>query len=291
MTALQALPGNPNRDRASSAPVRTIVHRTHGSTHGPITRLVSPTDLGGLLKPFVFLDLNSFGAGVGSQGFAMHPHSGIATLTFLMTGNLRYEDTTGKKGVLLAGGVEWMRSGNGVWHIGAPVGDLRMSGFQLWVALPPSEENAHAESLYLAPSDVPHDGPARVLLGSYGNARSPIPAPWGMNYLAVGLKDSERWRYVPPAGHTVAWLAVSSGRLEVNGMVGTGELAVFEESEQAIECVAHGDTSFVLGSAVKHPHDLVMGYYSVHTSKAALAQGEAEIERIGDELRRNKRIT
>ena len=72
--------------------------------------------------------------------------------------------------------------------------------------------------------------------------------------------------------------------------MGTGELAVFEESEQVIDAVAHGDTSFVLGSAVKHPHDLVMGYYSVHTSKAALAQGEAEIQRIGAELRRGKRL-
>jgi redox-sensitive bicupin YhaK (pirin superfamily) len=111
-----------------------------------------------------------------------------------------------------------------------------------------------------------------------------------MNYLAVSLKDGERWRYTPPAGHTVAWLAVSAGRLDVNGTVGTGELAVFEESEQAIDFVAHGDTSFVLGSAVKHPHDLVMGYYSVHTSKTALALGEAEIQRIGAELRRDKRI-
>jgi redox-sensitive bicupin YhaK (pirin superfamily) len=290
MTAAQALPGNPNLDRASSAGGRAIVHRTHGNTHGPITRLVSPSDLGEFLKPFIFLDLNSFSPGLGSQGFAMHPHSGIATLTFVMTGKLRYEDTTGKKGVLPAGGVEWMRSGNGVWHIGAPVGDLQMSGFQLWVALPPSEENTHAESLYLAPSDVPHEGPARALLGSYGKARSPIPAPSDMNYLAVRLKDGERWRYTPPAGHTVAWLAVSAGRLDVNGMVGAGELAVFEESEQAIDIVAHGDTSFVLGSAVKHPHDLVMGYYSVHTSKTALALGEAEIQRIGAELRRDKRI-
>jgi hypothetical protein len=73
-------------------------------------------------------------------------------------------------------------------------------------------------------------------------------------------------------------------------MVGTGELAVFEESDRIIDVVAHGDTSFVLGSAVKHPHDLVTGYYSVHTSKAALARGEAEIERIAAELRRDKRI-
>jgi redox-sensitive bicupin YhaK (pirin superfamily) len=289
MTALQAIPGNPNIDQASSAGGRAIVHRTHGRTHGPITRLVSPSDLGQLLKPFVFLDLNSFSPGVGSQGFAMHPHSGIATLTFVMTGKLRYEDTTGKKGVLPAGGVEWMRSGNGVWHIGAPVGDSPMTGFQLWVALPASEENAQAESLYLAPADVPHEGPARVLLGSYGKARSPIPAPSDMNYLAVRLKDGERWRYTPPAGHTVAWLAVSAGRLGASGTVRTGELAVFEESDQAVDCVAHGDTSFVLGSAAKHPHDLVMGDYSVHTSKAALARGEAEIERIGSELRRDKR--
>lgn len=290
MTASQGTTDNPNLDQASSAGVRAIVHRTHGSSHGPITRLVSPSELGEFLKPFIFLDLNSFSPGLGSQGFAMHPHSGIATLTFVMAGNLRYEDTTGKKGVLLAGGVEWMRAGNGVWHIGAPVGDLQMKGFQLWVALPASEENAHAESLYLAPTDVPQEGPVRVLLGSYGKARSPIPAPSGMNYLAVNLKDGERWRYTPPAGHTVAWLAVSAGRLDVNGMVGTGELAVFEESEQVIDSVAHGDTSFVIGSAVKHPHDLVMGYYSVHTSKAALAKGEAEIQRIGAELRRDKLI-
>ncbi|GKT22443.1 hypothetical protein [Acidovorax sp. SUPP3334] len=36
---------------------RAIVHRTRGTTHGPITRLMSPGDLGEWLKPFVFLDL------------------------------------------------------------------------------------------------------------------------------------------------------------------------------------------------------------------------------------------
>jgi len=60
---------------------------------------------------------------------------------------------------------------------------------------------------------------------------------------------------------------------------------VFEEGGQAIDFVAEGETEFVLGSAVKHPHELVTGYYSVHTSEAALAQGETEIERIGSQLR------
>jgi hypothetical protein len=43
----------------------------------------------------------------------------------------------------------------------------------------------------------------------------------------------------------------------------------------------------VLGSAPKHPHDLVLGSYSVHTSIEALRQGEAEIRRIGQGLRAN----
>ena len=270
---------------------RAIVYRTRGSTHGPITRLVSPGDLGEFLKPFVFLDLFGFTPTADHNGFGMHPHSGIATLTYMIEGSVGYEDTTGKKGVLPAGGVEWMRAGNGVWHTGAPAGDSPVQGFQLWVALPASEENAPAQSLYLAPSQVPQEGPARVLLGRYGAAQSAIAAPAPINYLAVQLKDGERWRYAPPAGHAVAWVAVNAGRLDAGGPVGTGELAVFEESGEAIDFVAHGDTAFVLGSAAKHPHELVTGYYSVHTSKAALAQGEAEIRRIGARLRQEGRLS
>jgi redox-sensitive bicupin YhaK (pirin superfamily) len=265
---------------------RVIVHRTSGSTQGPITRLVSPGDLGEILKPFVFLDIFSSEAGSVPRGFGMHPHSGIATLTFMFHGDMKYEDTTGKKGVLRSGGMEWMRAGNGVWHSAAPADDAKNRGFQLWVALPASEENAPAESIYLAPSQVPREGPASVLLGRYGAARSAIPTPADMTYLAVRLADGERWQYTPPKGHTVAWLAVNAGELQADGFVGVGELAVFDESGQPIDFEARGETSFVLGSAVKHPHEIVTGYYSIHTSRQALAQGEAEIQRIGAILRR-----
>lgn len=274
---------------------RAIVYRTRGAKHGPITRLMSPGDLGEYLKPFVFLDLFGFDTTGGHKGFGLHPHSGIATLTWLIEGDTLYEDTTGEQGVLRGGGVEWMRAGNGVWHTGAPApGVTRVQGFQLWVALPAAEENAPAQSMYLGPSQVPQDGPARVLLGRYGAAQSPIPAPSPMNYLAVQLKDGERWRYTPPAGHTVGWVAVNAGRLDAGdgagGPIDTGELAVFEESDAALEVVAQGDTAFVLGSAVPHPHELVMGHYSVHTSRATLDQGEAEIRRIGAKLREEGRL-
>jgi redox-sensitive bicupin YhaK (pirin superfamily) len=269
---------------------RAIVLRTRGSTHGAITRLMSPGDLGEHLKPFVFLDLFSFTPNGDNRGFGMHPHSGIATLTFTMEGDVVYEDTTGKSGLLPSGGVEWMRAGNGVWHRGGPADESRIRGFQLWVALPAAEENAPAQSCYLAPSLIMEAGPARVLLGHYGLASSLIRSPSNMNYLAVNLKDGERWRYVPPSGHSVAWLAVNSGELDVDQTVYSGELVIFQESSQPIDVVAKGETSFVLGSAVKHPHDLVMGSYSVHTSPSALAQGEAEIRRIGARLQHEGRL-
>jgi hypothetical protein len=88
----------------------------------------------------------------------------------------------------------------------------------------------------------------------------------------------------------VAWLAVDRGSLLASEEIGIGQLAVFEEGEGAIEVRAQGETSFVFGSAVKHPHPLVLGYYSVHTSEQALAQGEAEIERIGRQLRAQGRL-
>jgi len=173
------------------AKARAIVHRTLGHAHGPITRLVSPSDLGEVLKPFVFLDLFGFTPTADHAGFGMHPHSGIATLTYMIEGSVSYEDTTGRNGILPAGGVEWMRAGNGVWHTGAPVGNSPVQGFQLWVALPASEENAPAQSLYLDPVQIPQEGPARVLLGRYGAAQSAIAAPAPITYLAVAV---ERWR-------------------------------------------------------------------------------------------------
>jgi redox-sensitive bicupin YhaK (pirin superfamily) len=279
-----------------SAPAKTaraLRFRTHGTSHGPITRLVSPGDLGELIKPFVFLDLFSLRPKAGQKGFGLHPHSGIATLTYLIEGETLYEDTTGGKGQLVAGSVEWMQAGNGVWHTNVPAPDVtRVHGFQLWVALPAALENAPSQSQYLTPSQVPREGPARVLLGHYGAAQSVIEAPAPMNYLAVHLKDGEHWRYVPPAGHTLCWVALDTGGLatEDGTHLDSGELGIFEESEAAIEFVAHGDTVFVLGSAVKHPHDLVLGHYSVHTSKAALRQGEAEIQRIGEQLHRQGRL-
>ena len=268
---------------------RQIARRTRGKSHGPVTRLMSPSDFGQILKPFVFLDLFD-NHGVPFSGFGLHPHSGIATLTYIAEGSVGYEDTNGAKGVLPAGGVEWMRAGGGVWHGGGAGEPGRARGFQLWIALPPGLELGPSVSLYQSPQDLQQEGPARVLLGRYGSATSAIEAPSPINYLAVRLKAGDRWRYEPPAGHTVLWVAVGEGVVAAPDELRKGDLVAFEPSNDAIEFKAQSDAEFVLGSAVPHEHDLVLGYYSVHTSPDALRDGEAQISAIRERLVQEGRL-
>jgi redox-sensitive bicupin YhaK (pirin superfamily) len=250
---------------------------------------MSPSDVGELLRPFVFLD-HFDTAGGSPGGFGLHPHSGIATVTWLMEGKVSYEDTTGETGTIPTGGLEWMQAGGGVWHGGGFGDSPRIRGFQLWVALPPELELGPAHSLYLKPDQIQREGPAAVLLGRYGTASSLIRAPSPMNYLSVSLEAGERWTYQPPDRHTVAWAAVSQGSLRSPQALQGGELAVFEESNEPIDFHAETDVEFVVGSAVKHPHELVLGYYSVHTSAPTLREGEARIQQIGTRLRTEGRL-
>jgi redox-sensitive bicupin YhaK (pirin superfamily) len=262
---------------------RQIDLRTRGRSHGSITRLVSPGDIGELIKPFVFLDYFE-GDPSEAPKFGFHPHSGIATLTLILSGQVTYKETTGREGIIATDGVEWMRAGSGVWHTGGVAGEERVKGFQLWVAMPPELELAEPKSQYLGASDFHFAGPARVIAGEYDGVTSLVESPSGLTYLDVRLKAGERWKFRPPNGHDVAWIATHRGTVRTPEQVATGEAAVFDEGHQAIEFEALTDTGFILGSAVKHPYDLVTGHYSVHTNAGALRVGEKNIADIGRRL-------
>ena len=125
---------------ASAGHHRRIVRRTRGRNHRRSARPMSPSDaFGATLKPFVFLDLFDI-RGERFGGVDLHPHSGIATLTYVAEGGVSYLDTNGAAGTVPAGGVEWMQAGGGVWHGGGAGGAARTRGFQLWIALPPDLE-------------------------------------------------------------------------------------------------------------------------------------------------------
>jgi redox-sensitive bicupin YhaK (pirin superfamily) len=278
-------------DPAKSGPprkTRAIVRLTRGRTHGPVTRLMSPSDWGEILKPFVFLDLFDHDGAPFSAG--LHPHSGIATLTYVAEGAVNFIDPDNVRGTLAAGGVEWMQAGRGMWHGGGLDKAGRTRGFQLWIALPPELELGPTVSIYQAREDVPQHGPARVLLGSYGSVSSAIASPSPINYLAVRLTAGERWRYEPPTDHTVLWAAVASGAVSAPDELRHGDLVAFERSSDAVDFKALTDTEFVLGSAAPHEHDLVLGDYSVHTSPDALRDAETQIASIKERLVQEGRL-
>src|SRR5260221_6901318 len=159
---------------------RSIVHRTRGHSQGSITRLVSRSDVGELIKPFVFLDYFDIDP-QRMPAIGFHPHSGIATVTVVLEGQISYEETSGTKGIIEPGGVEWMRASGGVWHTGGIAGDQRTKGFQLWVALPPSLELAEPDGQYLNASEFRSVGPARVIAGEYEGVTSVIGSLPGMS--------------------------------------------------------------------------------------------------------------
>jgi redox-sensitive bicupin YhaK (pirin superfamily) len=273
--------------RTSPIPIqgrpRKIIRRTRGSRHGPITRLMSPSDLGQILKPFVFLDLFDMEK-ASFQGTGLHPHSGIATVTYLFEGSVRYEDSTGSTGVVGAGGVEWFKAAGGAWHGGGPGDTGRARGFQLWLALPPEQELGPTENIYLNADAVARDGPAHVLVGTHGGATSVLNPPGSLNYLAVRLRPGESWRFQPAGDHTVGWVSLSAGRLRVPETVEAGELAIFEPSSHAIDFHAEAETEFVLGSAVPHVHDLVLG------SSSVLQAAELRLNEIRHRLQHDGRL-
>src|SRR5258707_8849958 len=131
----------PNRAEETS---RQTALCTRGHLHGVVSRLVSPGDIGERIKPFVFLDYFDADPATAPK-FGFHPHSGIATLTLILSGQAFYKETTGREGVIETGGVQWKRASSGVWHNRGMVGQERIKGFQLWVALPPELELAEPQ--------------------------------------------------------------------------------------------------------------------------------------------------
>jgi redox-sensitive bicupin YhaK (pirin superfamily) len=260
-TKIQAAPCNHQRLNGAAslagakADSRRIALLASGRRHGPITRLITPWNVGELATPFVFLDYAEVAPG-SRPLCGIQPHSTIASLTIVLNGEVSFEDATGRHGAVRAGGFAWMKAAHGAWHGGGCASGESLRVFQLWIALPPSEASTPSVSQGIAPQEVEEDGPVRVILGRSGMARSRIRgAPAGTNCFHVRLKDGQRWRYVAPEGHNVTWLAVDRGGLHL----GEGErvyweqIALFGDCDGVVDARADGDTSFVLGSARRSP--------------------------------------
>ncbi|MBX6332532.1 MAG: pirin family protein [Gemmatimonadaceae bacterium] len=115
------------------------------------------------------------------RGFPWHPHRGIETITYVLTGTVDHGDSLGNGGTLGAGDVQWMTAGSGILHQEMPKGDAqgRMHGFQLWANLPSSLKMTAPRYQDVSSADIPEviddDGTrVRVICGDFWGKRGPV---------------------------------------------------------------------------------------------------------------------
>ena len=100
-----------------------------------------------------FLMLDEFGSENKDDyigGFPPHPHRGIETVTYMLSGEFEHEDSTGAKGRMSAGDVQWMKTGGGIIHSEMPaMSEGKLHGFQLWVNMPAKLKMSKPDYIYI----------------------------------------------------------------------------------------------------------------------------------------------
>ena len=178
------------------------------------------------LDPFLMLD--AFGSDAASDyigGFPSHPHRGFETVTVMLEGRMRHQDSVGNVGLLEPGSVQWMTAGRGIIHSEMPEQqEGRMAGFQLWVNLAAKDKMQAPAYRDVPPADVPVltlPGGVRVrviagrALGVAGAVSRPTTEPI---VLDIELPAGTAFDAALPAGHNAFAYVYGGGVVDVGGI-------------------------------------------------------------------------
>jgi redox-sensitive bicupin YhaK (pirin superfamily) len=240
----------------SSLLLKPRIHDLAGSFQ---VRRVLPAAAQRSVGPFVFFD--HFGpvmlpAEVDSD-VGPHPHIGLATVTYLFEGRMAHRDSLGTVLDIAPGAVNWMTAGRGIVHSERTPADLRgraraMHGLQLWVALPPDQEQCAPAFQHVAAADIPEllvdSVRVRVLVGEAFGARSPVRAASPTLYLDLALPAGVRWTLPALAEQQAIYSPTEP--LRVDGTeVPAQTMAVLEPGREAVIEGAQATRCAVIGGA------------------------------------------
>jgi redox-sensitive bicupin YhaK (pirin superfamily) len=187
--------------------------------------------------PWVFLDhFGPFRVKPGEDGVGAHPHAGIETVTYLLSGRQEHRDSAGHVGIVAKGGAQWMTAGRGIIHAEKPVPETEeehtLHGIQLWTSLPrafklkePAYQRISAESI----AEVRRPGAVvRVIAGEFEGTRGPAETLMPTLLWHVTLEPGAILEAAIPAAFEAAAYAIE-GEAELGGSrISTGQLAIWE---------------------------------------------------------------
>jgi redox-sensitive bicupin YhaK (pirin superfamily) len=207
----------------------------------PVRRAFAGVELRDL-DPFIHMDqMGEVDYAPGEpKGTSWHPHRGFETVTYMIDGTFRHQDSTGGGGLITNGDTQWMTAASGLLHIEEPPEELVMSGglfhgFQLWVNLParlkmtdPRYQDIRAGQVALLTS--PDGGTlVRVIAGEVGGHGGPGVTHTPITLLHATLQPGAQlrlpWR---PGFNALAYVLAGSGTVGAEQRPArTGQLAVF----------------------------------------------------------------
>mgnify|MGYP001345310556 CR=1 FL=1 len=173
------------------------------------------------IDPFLMLD--EFGSEKKDDyiaGFPPHPHRGIETVTYMLSGEFEHQDSTGAKGIMASGDVQWMKTGRGIIHSEMPaMKEGKLLGFQLWINMPAKLKKNKPEYLYIKGDDLgihsDKDKTVKVIAGKYEKAEGPEK---NHNvepiYFHIVLNEGKEFTCQVPAGHN-SFIYLLKGELKV----------------------------------------------------------------------------
>ena len=163
--------------------------------------------------PWVFLDhFGPFRVTPGKDGVGAHPHAGIETVTYLLSGRQQHRDSAGHTGIVAKGGAQWMTAGRGIIHAETPMPltaeEHDLHGIQLWTTLPralktmePRYQNLTADSVTVVEGD---GTTVRVIGGELAGAKGPGDALMPLVLAHVTVAPGRSFASAIPAGFEMA---------------------------------------------------------------------------------------
>lgn len=206
--------------------------------------------------PFLlFDDFSSLNASDYMPGFPWHPHRGIETVTYILSGEVEHQDSMGNKGSIKKGDVQWMTAGSGIIHQEMPQEHKEgLEGFQLWVNLPQAHKMMAPRYQEIAGKTIPSvekDGiTVKVIAGEYQGTTGPVSDLMvNPTYLDIKLPKGKKFSYRVPKDHT-ALLYIIEGSIAVGDKteepVSAGNIILTENGENIFCTAKNNDSQFLL---------------------------------------------